>query len=227
MTHVCRIWSSRAQALAFAGNSLLSPMSQTGPAGLDATFWEDFPCSDAEKVACATERCAAIAERLLRASGGREGAVEAASVEFTRLFIGPPRPAAAPWETLYRGDGARVGFGEPTFKMRRLLRESGLQLRNENNQYADHIGIELLYASVLCERIADTLTRSEEPDPLEARELMERLGAFLEDHPRAWIGKLEAAVFEAAPEGYVAGLVGLSAALLESCAEDIVTRIAS
>lgn len=41
--------------------------------------------------------------------------------------------------------------------MRALLRNAGLEVSNENNQYADHVGIELLYASVPCGTCAQLL----------------------------------------------------------------------
>ena len=40
-----------------------------------------------------------------------------------------------------------MGFGRATFEMRETLRSLGLEVRNENNQYEDHIGIELLCLS--------------------------------------------------------------------------------
>ena len=47
-------------------------------------------------------------------------------------------------------EGATVGFDQATFEMRVLLRNVGLEVSIENNQYADHVGIELLYTSALC-----------------------------------------------------------------------------
>ena len=54
------------------------------------------------------------------------------------------RPRLLPWETMYRGENVTVGFGQATFEMRELLREAGLEVRNVNDQYEDHLGIELL-----------------------------------------------------------------------------------
>ena len=65
-------------------------------------------------------------------------------VEYTRLFVGPPSPAVAPWETFYRAKRCNEGFGVATFAMRDELRKAGLEVKNENNQYADHMGLELL-----------------------------------------------------------------------------------
>ena len=146
-------WKELSEAYAFVGNSLLKPMTQTSDVGLDPAFWEAFPTFGSSEVAgvCAALAAYALAAREAAASDGRD-AVECCAVEYTRLFVGPPRPAAAPWETMYRGGaavgGATVGFGQATFEMRALLREAGLEVKNENNQYEDHIGIELLYLAL-------------------------------------------------------------------------------
>lgn len=213
MTRDAATWTDYAEALAFVGNSLLAPMNQTGTVGLEPAFWESFPSFDDVHVAVALEACEAYAAaaQQLAAEGGNS--VQQASVEYTKLFVGPPRPAAAPWETMYRpgSEGATVGFGQATFEMRALLREAGLEVSNENNQYADHIGIELLYASVLCERLAQA------DDDAEARdELVEKLKGFADEHPLAWIGKLQAAVAAVEPAGYIAALLELGRALLSS-----------
>lgn len=213
MTRDAATWTNYAEALAFVGNSLLAPMNQTGTVGLEPEFWESFPSFDDVHVAVALEACEAYAAaaQQLAAEGGNP--VQQASVEYTKLFVGPPRPAAAPWETMYRpgSEGATVGFGQATFEMRALLREAGLEVSNENNQYADHIGIELLYASVICERLAQA-----DGDAEAQEELAEKLKGFAQNHPLAWIGKLQVAVASVEPAGYIAALLELGRALLSS-----------
>lgn len=201
-------WKELSEAYAFVGNSLLKPMTQTSDVGLDPAFWEAFPTFGGSEVAgvCAALAAYALAAREAAASDGRD-AVECCAVEYTRLFVGPPRPAAAPWETMYRGGaavgGATVGFGQATFEMRALLREAGLEVKNENNQYEDHIGIELLYLSALCARAAE----GEEG-------AVEEVRAFAEDRLLAWLPFLRAAAEEAAPDGYLPLLLALADALL-------------
>lgn len=197
-----------ADALAFCGNSLLAPMTQRTGVGLDPGFWESFPLFGDQGVADAVQDCAVCAaefERRCQADG--QSAVERCAIEYTRLFVGPPRPAAAPWETAHRAvaDGAdsTVGFGQATFEMRELLRNAGLQLCNGNRQYEDHMGIELLLLSELCRRAAAS-------DGLAAAEA----SAFAADHPAAWVEGLRSAAAEAVPDGYYAGLLGVAAALL-------------
>ena len=201
-------WKELSEVYAFVGNSLLKPMTQTSDVGLEPAFWEAFPTFGSSEVAgaCAALAAYALAAREAAASDGRD-AVECCAVEYTRLFVGPPRPAAAPWETMYRGGaavgGATVGFGQATFEMRALLREAGLEVKNENNQYEDHIGIELLYLSALCARAAEGEGK-----------VAEEVRAFAEDRLLTWLPFLRAAAEEAAPDGYLPLLLALADALL-------------
>lgn len=192
------------EAFAFIGNSLLSPMSQTGAMGVDPAFWDAFPDFGDGAVREAISSCreyAVSAQELAREGGDP---VQRASVEYTKLFVGPPRPAAAPWETFFRsgGDGTAIGFGRATFEMQELLRDAGLEMSNDNNQYADHMGIELLLLSVLLERAASGETAFEEATN------------FANVHPASWIGLFSDKVSKAAPKGYFAPLLALASSLL-------------
>ena len=95
--------------------------------------------------------------------------------------------------------------------MQRLLREVGLEMSNENNQYADHIGIELLYASVLCERAAGVVDAN---DGETQAKLADQLAEFVATHPLGWIDGLIDAVTDAEPNGSIAFLLMLAKALL-------------
>ena len=179
--------------LAFIGNSLLKPMTQTQSVGLDPLFWRSLPDFGEDSIG------EGIAERIGRECGER--AVEVVSVEYTRLFVGPPSPAAPPWETMYRGS-TNVGFGEATFEMRNCLHDLGLELSNENRQYEDHMGIELLYLSELC-RCA-----------VKGENCENQLRSFIAKHPLSWIDAFLDRIEGVFPEGYFSGLVRLEKALL-------------
>lgn len=189
---------SLSQAFAFVGNSLLKPVNQTPKVGLDPMFWSQFPDFGDEAIACAVEACQAYAK-----AGAADGeAFETrVAVEFARLFVGPPKPAAAPWESAYRGGGG-TGFGQSAFEMRALLREADLQMTGENNQYADHIGIELLLLSVLLERAAS------------GEGALEAAAGFAQAHPLSWVPDLRQSVQAEAPDGYIAHLLELAQSLL-------------
>lgn len=197
-------WIDAADAFAFLGNSLLAPMTQTGDIGLTPDFWDAFPAMGDAAVERAIAACSTRVLDILHADGGVDGAAMRVSVEYTRLFVGPPRPLAAPWETFYRNENVTVGFGEATFEMRGLLRDAGLEVSNENNQYADHMGIELLFLSELCRDAAAGNCNEGRISPQE----------FANGHPLAWIGGLENAVEEWEPDGYFAPLLRLAHALL-------------
>ena len=132
--------------------------------------------------------------------------VTGVSVEFTHLFVGPPRPSAYPWETFYRGEGITNGFGHATLEMKQALQEIGLKLDNKNNQYEDHIGIELLYISELCSKGIDAVVAHK---------------SFIEAHPLSWIDKLQASIHAENPGGYFDLVVGLTKQLLISFKKNI------
>lgn len=222
-------WEEFADALAFLGNSLLLPISMTAPVGLEPAFWASFHGFNDEAVSSAAEGlCAWIAER---SGSSAEQLVRDVSVEYTRLFVGPPAPLAPPWETMNGAVETNVGFGEATFRMRQLLREVGLAADGRSRQYEDHMGIELLYASELARRIAagksgarlgadGPLRESGEGLAVAAPPVHsadpEQLRTFLADHPLKWIGTLKERVAEAAPDGYYLCLLQLADALMRA-----------
>lgn len=213
-------WVTYSQVFAFLGNSLLSPMKQTSDAGMDPAFWAAFPDFGDDAVVLACKRCGEAASEVV-AHGMREGRdpAELASTEFTRLFIGPPNPAAAPWESFYRSKSENlVGFGQATFEMRDLLRAAGLRVSNENNQYEDHIGLELLYLSELCRRRAEEASSCLSNDAVYGDEAVR---AFTESHPLGWIEALRRAVQESHPQGYIDGILGVAEASLTSLSADL------
>lgn len=194
--------ASYADAFAFIGNSLLKPMSQTETVGLDPAFWEAFPDFGDQDVRTALDACTAFASGAQARAAAGEDMVQQVSVEHTRLFVGPPSPAAPPWETMGREAAATVGFGEPTVAMQSVLRGMGLEVSNENNQYADHMGIELLaLAEMMCRVSAGTMDEAE-------------MRSFVQAHPGGWVDRLHGSVQTAAPGGYFDALLGLAEALL-------------
>lgn len=209
--HDTQRWADFSEALSFVGNSLLEPMNQTGAIGLDPAFWSDFPCFGDDQVisAVAEMKRHALKSRTFAEKG--EDPVRRASVDFTQLFVGPPRPLAAPWETMHRpgSEGSLAGFGQATFEMNALLREAGLQVSNKNNQYSDHIGIELLFAAALCAHIAKI-------DDMDRPGTILQLEDFLQKHPLSWIGRLREAVQSTHGDSYMAKLLVLAESLLKA-----------
>lgn len=198
-----------AQAFAFLGNSFLAPVGQTEPVGLSPEFWQAFPSFGGSAVQSALSALVAYADELANLADAGTDPIKEVSAEHAKLFLGPPRPAAAPWETFYVGEGKKVGFGRPTVEMQDLLREAGLEVGGQNNQYADHIGIELLYLSVLCDRAAQARAAN-----VEIAEQMQAARTFVAEHPLSWVGALQEKVDAVFPQGYYHHLLVLVAALL-------------
>ena len=226
-------YEQMADALALCGNSLLAPITQTANVGLDPAFWEAFPTFGDEGVARAAQSCAMWAAAFgRRCESADQDVVTRCAVEYTRLFVGPPRPAAAPWETAYRAAAAgvetSVGFGQATFEMRELLREAGLGLSNENHQYEDHMGIELLLASELCRRagegedwgadagcVPSAASEGADADTQNALSAAQHAVDFVRTRPLSWMSALREAVERESPNGFYASLLQLTQALLE------------
>ena len=142
-------WRAYGAVYGFVGNELLTPMNRSGNyEGLDPSFWEAMPVPDNDKGAHGMQRLEAYARAAAEnAEADATGALVysddpavagmiATSVEFTRLFIGPPRPAADPWETVNDPyNDKKVGYGRATVAMQQLLAAEGLELGGENNQF--------------------------------------------------------------------------------------------
>jgi TorA maturation chaperone TorD/Pyruvate/2-oxoacid:ferredoxin oxidoreductase delta subunit len=98
--------------------------------------------------------------------------------EFTRLFLGPGRPVANPYESVYREDRT---MGDTTLDVyRRLVAE---KLAPNGRTLPDHIAIELAFMAHLAAREAQAWTH----DAGEAWGYVAQQESFLLDHLLAWL----------------------------------------
>ncbi|MDR2197207.1 MAG: molecular chaperone TorD family protein [Coriobacteriales bacterium] len=173
------IWKLRSELYAFFGNSLLQVMTTRTALTLDVAFWEGFPLEQTNgHIKAGLAGLASCTQEL--SALDRDKAVERVGVEYTRLFIGPGKPAAPPWESLYH-EGGTVLFGQPTSDMRKLFAAQGLKASTDSHQFEDHLGFELLYLGV-------TGARFVEQGP--SAELMEQQADFIREHPLSFIESL-------------------------------------
>lgn len=190
----------------FIGRELLDPMNISGNRrGVDPDFWEAAPIPENERGRHGWNRLCSYAHAAHVSSEDDNAAVPGAlqaSVDFVRLFIGPPKPAAAPWETFYESSKERhVGYGRATVEMKKLLAQEGFALAGSNRQYEDHIGIELLYLSVLC---------AESNDDGDGKAYR-----FIMEHPLRWIESLRSAVDAVGSSSYYSALLEYAQGVLE------------
>jgi TorA maturation chaperone TorD/Pyruvate/2-oxoacid:ferredoxin oxidoreductase delta subunit len=117
--------------------------------------------------------------------------------EFTRLFLGPGRPVAHPFESVYR-EGRMMG--QTTLDVRRRLATEGLA--PAGRALPDHVGIELTFMAHLAGREA----KAWDDDPEQARHYLALQGRFLHDHLAAWLPQFCHRVLAGRPHDHYAQL---------------------
>lgn len=126
---------------------------------------------------------------------------KAVLLDYTRLFIGADRLPAPPWESVYRSD-ERVLFDWPTREVRSEYLRTGLALRAVGDP-DDHVGLELLFLAILCERAAAGDSEAES-----ARR------SFLQNHLLQWAPAFAADLAAGATTDLYRGLAALTAGFL-------------
>ncbi|MBP6121192.1 MULTISPECIES: TorD/DmsD family molecular chaperone [Providencia] len=105
--------------------------------------------------------------------------------DFTRLFIGPDSPPAAPWESTYVSRD-KLLFQQCTLDVKTFYQKNGFNLPKGDVEAADHIGYELDFLWNLSERALQIFeNESEFNDPLFT--LLRTSNDFMEAHLLAFI----------------------------------------
>lgn len=126
--------------------------------------------------------------------------------DHTRLFIGPQRLLAAPWESVYTNKDRAV-FQTETQSVKNWYARFEMALTSEYNEPADHIGLEF---SFLAELSALTLTASEIRDGTEVKRLIDAQRGFLNQHVLRWVHRWAADVVRHARTDFYRGLAWLA-----------------
>lgn len=111
-----------------------------------------------------------IADALMRIASANDEDKLDFEYEFNRLFVGPDRPSAPPYETVYVAKEDTL-MRDTTLELRDAYLKSGLQVDMKNIEPDDHLAFELAYVSHLLEG-------SEQGD----------LSSFCADHISQWVG---------------------------------------
>ncbi len=115
---------------------------------------------------------------------------EAWSLEHTRLFVGPGRMAAPPYESVYTDPDGRV-MGEAALDALGRYREAGLCLAPEVHELPDHVAVLTEFMAHLCDEEAAAWTRGDVP---EAEGLLSLQASFLADHLLSWTPQFSARI---------------------------------
>ncbi|MHB1065445.1 MAG: TorD/DmsD family molecular chaperone [Georgenia sp.] len=102
--------------------------------------------------------------------------------DYNRLFFGPEKMKAPPYESVHRSDEGLV-FEQETMDVRAAYAEFGLAAPRLNKEPDDHLGLELNFVSMLCVRAMDAL---EHGDDAELTRLLAGVARFLDEHLLVW-----------------------------------------
>lgn len=120
------------------------------------------------------------------------GGLQGLRDEFTRLFIGPSRPLAGPWESLYVGCGDQL-FTETTLEVRGQYVAAGFKNAGYPQEPDDHLAAELSFMLALCRRAMERASHDRQGCGAD----IARSERFLESHLARWIGPFAIRVGEA------------------------------
>jgi TorA maturation chaperone TorD len=102
--------------------------------------------------------------------------------DYTRLFIGPGKVLAPPWESVYLSK-KKILFQEHTLQVRKWYRRFGLESVKIKNEPDDHIGLELAFLANLTNLC---MTALEEKDEKQFEQIHQAKYQFLQEHLLKW-----------------------------------------
>lgn len=103
--------------------------------------------------------------------------------DYMRLFVGPERLFAAPWQSVYTNK-ERAVFQMESVSVKNWYQRFDLALASEFNEPADHVGLEFSFLARLCEL---TIAASEIRNGEGVKRLLDAQRGFIGQHPLRWI----------------------------------------
>lgn len=115
------------------------------------------------------------------------GFLDQAGVNYTKLFYGPQKLVAPPWESSYVVTGRKI-FQANTLDVRRAYRRQGLEPRALNKVPDDHISIELGFMAELADRMAlgEAESSAQGAQTSEFMAAVSASASFLDSHLGKW-----------------------------------------
>ena len=155
----------------------------------DAAFAEEKVFDSMEAAARRLDpELAAGARRLGEAFGAQE--LQALLVDYTRLFLGPPSPLAAPYGSMWLS-GENTVMQESTVALEGLYSEAGFEIDEELGDMPDHVAVELEFLYLLTFKQNEARRAGEEVAIAGWDQLHD---LFLRGHLGAWIAPFAQAV---------------------------------
>jgi DMSO reductase family type II enzyme chaperone len=145
-----------------------------------------------------------------------EQALRTLEIEYNRLFVGPGRPQAPPYESFYRDKWGLV-MGPSVRDVERRYAEAGLVLAPDHRDLPDHVATELGFMAYLAMQEAEA--RDEERQTWLRRERL-----FLRDHLSVWLPLFCQRVKETSQHPFYTALAELTETFLSLDVQRLVNR---
>lgn len=104
-------------------------------------------------------------------------------VEYSRLFLGPKRPIAPPYESVYTSCRKQI-FGESATEVKKQYEEMGLKIKSKANIPEDFIGYELEFMYYLS---YFTITLYDDNNFEKINSIIKYQQNFLDKHLKNWV----------------------------------------
>ncbi len=127
-----------------------------------------------------------------------------------RLFVGPGRGFACPYESVYTSRDQLV-FGDETLDVRATYARIGLEAPGGGSEPDDHLGFEIAYIAEVAHRIVHAAD-----DEQTQHRLRSELGRFLVDHVNRYADQVMASVAERAETAAYRALPALTHSVIEA-----------
>lgn len=115
-------------------------------------------------------------------NGAAGEALDGLQADYTRLFVGPGKVVAPPWESIYFND-ERLLFQAQTLQVRAWYLRYGLQAANMGKEPDDHVGLELSFIAHLAQL---GLKAVEQEQPAALDDALDAQRRFLLEHLLYW-----------------------------------------
>jgi len=149
--------------------------------------------------------------------------LEALTVDYARLFVGPYELLAPPYGSVYL-DGERQIMGESTLEARNKYREEGLDTSTDFRDPPDHITAELEFMYFLILKETEAIGNSDIETTLR---FIEKQRAFLREHLGAWVFDFAESIEEKAETAFYKDLARATKAFIEQNFDELLDLSAS
>lgn len=191
-------------AIALSRWLLTPPTAETLDVVRDAAMLEEWPLP----------RRGATEAGLADLAASRVEEHRAVAADHARLFVGPGRVIAPPYESVHRSDEGLL-FDEETLAVRAWYQRFGLSAPRVGREPDDHLGLELEFVATLLGASLEALDGDDEHD---ATLFAQAAGAFLDAHVRRWAPTFFGIVLTHAQTDFYRGVARLGLGLLEESA---------